>query len=94
MGDDSEGRFDGMLLSIAQQHTGGIDEVGKAFLLHPNASHRLPFTLPSLQLLETFFSFLRRKTDFFSGADKEKIEQVSCFWADSRVLNHHLYRSH
>ena len=30
----------------------------------------------SIQLLETFFSFLRRKTDFFIGAGSDKAEEV------------------
>ena len=74
MSEEAEDKYDGLLLSIAQQHTGGIVEVRKGFALPGPCPRDL---LVPLQLLDTFFSFLRRKTDYFIGADKGKAEQVS-----------------
>lgn len=53
MTDSHSERFDGMLLAIAQQCEGGINE-----------------------LLDVFFGFLERKTDFFTGAGKAEAEKI------------------
>lgn len=74
MSDEDEARFDGLLLGLAQQHTEGITEVITAAIFNQQAW--LISFLFHLQLLDTFFGFLRRKTDFFTGVQKGKAEQV------------------
>lgn len=65
-----EEQFDHILLSIAQQHSGG-----------------------ALDFLDTIFSFLVRKTDFFYGIDKEKLDSIMMEKLNSWYENSKQYKS-
>ena len=60
-----EERFDGIMLSMAQQLDGGIEQARHVAQINN-------------QLLDVYFSFLRRKTDFFTGAVGDQAKQVCC----------------
>lgn len=77
-----EDQFDGMLLAMAQQHEGGVQDV--SFLLLPVEvnSHDARCGVINLfrfcfQLLDTIFSFLARKTDFYTGGGEGAAEKVT-----------------
>ncbi len=81
-------RFDSMLLGLAQQLEGGVDQVGSRTRMTDDISPGFcaPDDFPRIcsdhvcvarvQLLDVFFSFLGRKTDFFTGAMAGQAEKV------------------
>lgn len=75
-----EDQFDGMLLAMAQQHEGGVQDVSCIYLPVEVKSHdeRCSFHWFrfSFQLLDTIFSFLARKTDFYTGGGEGAAEKV------------------
>lgn len=84
----TEDQFDGMLLALAQQHEGGVQDVSISFsylrLTRTIRYLRLTEFYPGdmnvsffvFQLLDTFFSFLARKTDFYTGGGEGAAEKV------------------
>ncbi|KAG8506733.1 Nuclear migration protein nudC [Galemys pyrenaicus] len=87
-GEQEEERFDGMLLAMAQQHEGGVQEVtARAALARPGeglSERHHPILNLLFQLVNTFFSFLRRKTDFFVGGEEGMAEKLI-----TQTFNHH-----
>ena len=81
-------RFDGMMLSVAQQCEGGIEEVKSEPSSNARDRNQISHmaTVNSgvskaemrllLQVLDLFFGFLARKTDFFTGADRQTAEKM------------------
>lgn len=61
-------KFDGLLLAIAEKHENGI----------PQVWHEMYFSIYTnilcFQFLDTIASFLRRKTDFFTGVSQAEWE--------------------
>lgn len=89
----NEEKFDGMLLAMAQQHEGGVQEVSlvsspvqvRFYLEHNKVIFKITYLFTTLrineisfisQLLDTIFSFLARKTDFYTGGGEGAAEEV------------------
>ena len=72
-----EEKFDGMLFTLAQQHPGGMLDVswtrnGQVGVFRAVSIGILGF----LKVLDTFFSFLARKTDFYVGGGKGEAQRI------------------
>lgn len=74
-----------MLLAMAQQHEGGVQDVSLNLFHHSDnitfhstrlLLFRYVIIVPFLQLLDTIFSFLARKTDFYTGGGEGAAEKV------------------
>lgn len=85
----NEEKFDGILLAMAQQHEGGVQDVSylrftgwgyfivvATSLYYSKMSFLLLQICLDFQLLDTIFSFLARKTDFYTGGGEGAAEKV------------------
>ena len=72
--------FDGILMAMAQQHDGGVQDVSSFIstcILYCARLIRCVTGSCLLKLLDTIFSFLARKTDFYTGASIDSARKVS-----------------
>ena len=76
-----EDKFDGILLSIAQECTGGV-QVNRIICGEYTRHFWFPAVVKNIwisftqEMLDVIFSFLARKTDFYTGGGEGAAEQL------------------